>query len=275
MRRSVAALLALLMLLGCAGELSTPGEPLRLLALRLPEAFDGEAFEATLRPTGGLRPYSYEVVDGALPPGLRLEAGRIVGTPSAQGRFTFTIEARDANLNRTVQRLELAVAPLPTPRLGIDVPITELQRATELRLRFERGRRWRGAEVALRWDPERFDLDADSIRTLDRRVLAVWRVEPGLLRIDLAMIGEPLSTRSDLIAFTLTPREPSRLGLDLSAVSVAAGGTQRSDERLGAPPQPPTAPAAPAPVGQDDAAQDDAPQRDEADGSDDTREEAP
>lgn len=270
MRRSVSALLALLMLLGCAGELSAPGEPLRLLAVRLPEAFDGEAFEATLRPTGGVRPYSYEVVDGTLPPGLRLEAGRIVGTPSAQGRFTFTIEARDANLNRTVQRLELTVAPLPRPRLGIDVPVTELQRATELRLRFERGRRWRGAEVALRWNAERFDLDADSIRTLDRRVLAVWRVEPGLLRIDLAMIGEPLSSRSDLVAFTLTPREPARLGLDLSAVSVAAGGTDRSDDRLGAPREPALTPAAPSPNGEDDAAP-----SDEPDASDDTREEGP
>lgn len=232
MRRAAAAV-ALVLLLGCAGELSSPGEPLRLLSVTLPEAYEGEAFEAVLRPTGGVRPYAYEVVDGALPPGLTLEAGRLIGTPTAQGRYAFTVEARDANLNRTVQRLELTVMPLPAPLLRIDVPQTELQRPSELRLRLERGRAWRGAEVAVRWDPERFEIDPDSIRTLDRRLLALWEVEPGLLRVDLAVTGEPLSRRTDLLAFSVTPLESARLGLDLTAVSVAAGGTTRSDERLG------------------------------------------
>ena len=223
-----------LTLAACAGELTTPGEPLRLLAATVPSAFEGEAFEATLRPTGGLRPYRFSVVDGSLPPGLTIENGRIVGTPTAQGRFAFTVEVQDANLNRTVQRLELAVGPLPPPVVTIDVPTTDLQRPTELRLRLSSGRGWRGAQVLVEWDAEAFALDADSVRTAQRDLLAVWEAAPGRLRVDLAIAGEPLSRTTELVRFTLTPTVAAPLVLDLEVVSNAAGGTTESRRRLGA-----------------------------------------
>lgn len=249
------ALAALLALMGCAGELTTPGEPLRLLGVTLPSAYEGEPFEAALRPTGGLRPYRFEVVDGSLPPGLEVTQGRIVGTPSALGRFAFTVEVQDANLNRTVQRLELTVAPLPPPVVTVDVPMTTLQRATELRLRFVSGRGWRGAQVLLTWDAAAFDLDPDSVRIGRRDVLAVWEADPGRLRVDLAVVGDPLTAASDLLRFTLTPIEPAPLRLDLEVVSLAAGGTTEARSSLGA-----TAPALPdeAPVGRPDELTDDA-----------------
>ncbi len=229
--------LALAVLVACAGEISTPGEPLRLLAPSLPAAFESEPYDATLRPTGGLRPYAYDVVEGSLPPGLRLEAGRIVGTPSVQGRFAFTVELSDANLNRTVQRLELNVRPLPEPVVGVDVPQTELQRPTTLRLRLESGRGWRGAEVLLTWDAQAFELDADSVRSIGRDVVAVWESEPGRLRVDVAALREPLSRATDLLSFTLDPVEPRRLGLDLTVASEAAAGRSLDTRRLGAPPE--------------------------------------
>lgn len=236
MRRSHWSLaLALALLIGCAGELTTPGEPLRLLAARLPVAYEQEPYEAVLQPTGGLRPYSFELVEGALPPGLRLEAGRLVGTPTRQGRFSFTVELRDANLNRTVQRLDLSVRELPEPVVGIDVPPTELQRATELRLRLESGRGWRGAEVLITWDADAFELQPESVRTAGRDVIAVWETGPGRLRVDVAVLGDPLSRAADLVRFTLLPVEPQRLGLTLSATSVAAAGRSLSTRRLGAP----------------------------------------
>ncbi len=226
---------ALLVLAACAGEITSPGEPLRLLSPTLPAAFEGEPYEATLRPTGGLRPYTFAVVDGALPPGLQLEAGRLVGTPSAQGRFAFTVEVSDANLNRTVQRLDLSVRPLPDPVISVDVPPTELQRATELRLRLDAGRGWRGAEVVVTWDAERFDLRSDSVRPASRDFIAVWEAEPGRLRVDVAALGEPLSRAADLLRFTLEPREPERLGLSVTAASVTTAGRTLDTRRLGAP----------------------------------------
>jgi hypothetical protein len=223
-----------LALVGCAGELTTPGEPLRLLAATIPRAYEGEPFEAALRPTGGLRPYRFSVVDGSLPPGLTIENGRLVGTPTAQGRFAFTVEVQDANLNRTVQRLELSVGPLPPPVVTIDVPTTDLTRPTELRLRLEAGRGWRGAQVLVEWDADAFVLDVDSVRSAQRDVLAVWEVALGRLRVDLAVVGEPLSQAADLLRFTLTPTEAAPLGLDLEVVSTAAGGTSELRRRLGA-----------------------------------------
>lgn len=237
MKRPLAsAVLALLVLLGCAGELSTPGEPLRLLAAALPPAFEGEPYEAPLRPTGGLRPYGFRIVDGEPPPGLRLEGGRLVGTPSRQGRFAFTVELSDANLSRTVQRLELSVRPLPEPVISVDVPPTDLQRPTELRLRLESGRAWRGAEVLITFDAEAFALVPESIRSADRDVIAIWESDPGQLRVDLAATAGPLSQSTDLLRFTLTPlAPPQRLGLTLTAASEAAAGRSLSTRRLGAP----------------------------------------
>lgn len=245
-------LTVVLTVVGCAGELATPGEPLRLLAVTVPSAFEGEALEVTLRPTGGLRPYRFSVVDGALPPGLTIESGRLVGTPTAQGRFTFTVEVQDANLNRTVQRLELSVGPLPPPVVTIDVPTTDVQRPTELRLRLASGRGWRGAQVLVEWDADAFVLDADSVRTAQRDVLAVWEVAPGRLRLDLAVVGEPLSRAADLVRFTLAPIAPAPLGLDLEVVSSAAAGTSEARLRLGAAPPPASEPLGPL----DDDAQD-------------------
>lgn len=234
-RRFWSSALTLALLVGCAGELSTPGEPLRLLAPALPVAYEQEPYEATLRPTGGLRPYDFAVVDGALPPGLRLEAGRLVGTPTNQGRFSFTVELRDANLNRTIQPLDVTVRELPEPVVGIDVPHTELQRATELRLRLESGRGWRGAEVLVTWNADAFMLEPESVRTAGRDVIAVWETGPGRLRVDVAALGDPLARATDLVRFTLAPVEPQRLGLTLRAASVAAAGRSLSTRRLGAP----------------------------------------
>ena len=47
--------------------------------------------------SGGTPPYGFAVASGALPPGLVLGgAGRLFGTPTASGSFTFGIAARDA-----------------------------------------------------------------------------------------------------------------------------------------------------------------------------------
>ncbi len=267
----LAAVAALLVAVACAGEITTPGEPLRLLSPALPVAYEGEPYEATLRPTGGLRPYTYAVVDGALPPGLRLETGRLLGTPTTQGRFAFTVELSDANLNRTVQRLELSVRPLPDPVVSVAVPPTELQRATEMRLRLDEGRNWRGAEVLITWDAERFELRSDSVRPASRDVIAIWELGPGRLRVDLAMRGEPVSSATDLLRFTLEPREPARLGLTVTSASVTTAGRTLDTRRLGAPVTRPTAPQDDAP--QDDGDHEDTPQ-DDGD-REDTDDEAP
>jgi hypothetical protein len=65
----------------------------------LPGGFVGVAYNQTLMHTGGVGTINWSVSAGALPGGLSLGAttGVLSGTPSAQGPFTFTVRATDAN----------------------------------------------------------------------------------------------------------------------------------------------------------------------------------
>jgi hypothetical protein len=233
----------------CSGELSSPTEPLRLLATSLPAAFAGEQYDVPLRPTGGLRPYGFDVVDGELPDGLTISGGRLVGTPLATGSFSFTVELFDANLNRTVQRYTLTVRPLPSPGLRVDAPTTEVRRPVPLRLTVETARAWRGAKVELAWDAEAFELDAGSVAPARRSITAFWEAEPGRLRVDLAVLGGAIDGEAELLRFTLIPVAPSLLDLALSGESRYAGGHHYAERREGArAPAPDPAP----PPGDDD-----------------------
>ena len=68
--------------------------------------------------TGGVRPYSWSVVAGALPPSMTLVQDnpdgplvRITGTPSTAGTFTFTLRLRDATGATTDRVVSVTVGP--------------------------------------------------------------------------------------------------------------------------------------------------------------------
>ncbi len=58
----------------------------------------GRAFSSTPVVTGGVPPFVFSVGAGALPPGLTLNplSGAIIGTPSTQGTFNFSLRVADA-----------------------------------------------------------------------------------------------------------------------------------------------------------------------------------
>lgn len=58
----------------------------------------GVPYRATLKATGGKTPYTWSVVSGSLPKGLRLNSttGAITGTPSEAGTFDLTFQVRDS-----------------------------------------------------------------------------------------------------------------------------------------------------------------------------------
>ena len=122
-------------LVACAGELSTPGEALRLLGSELPEAIVDEPYQARFHAVGGLRPYQFTLADGVLPPGLDLRDGELRGTPSATGDYEFTLRVTDANLSSTSNTFALAVSTPPTPALELNLPQTEVRGSTTLRAR--------------------------------------------------------------------------------------------------------------------------------------------
>ncbi len=91
-----------------------PGEALVVRTLALPEATLGEAYNAALASAGGARPHRWRLRDGTVPPGLTLEPdGRLVGTPSAEGSFSFRAEVADAR-GTTADRALVLVARAAT-----------------------------------------------------------------------------------------------------------------------------------------------------------------
>ena len=55
----------------------------------------GQAYATNLFASGGVQPYRWAIVAGALPPGLRLEGNSIRGTPTTAGSFVFTARVTD------------------------------------------------------------------------------------------------------------------------------------------------------------------------------------
>jgi hypothetical protein len=58
----------------------------------------GTAYTGSIAATGGVPPYSFSVVTGALPAGLSMNSsGAISGTPTTPGTASFSVKATDSN----------------------------------------------------------------------------------------------------------------------------------------------------------------------------------
>ena len=73
----------------------------------------GVAYEASLFPAGGVPPYSWSHVAGTLPPGLSVQAspGRVLGTPTTAGTFTFTVRVNDSGGQSATQQFTIRILP--------------------------------------------------------------------------------------------------------------------------------------------------------------------
>ena len=68
-----------------------------ILPFSFPEATAGRPYSQKINARGGIRPYRYSLAGGVLPPGMSVGLdGYISGTPTAVGRFTFTLQAADS-----------------------------------------------------------------------------------------------------------------------------------------------------------------------------------
>ncbi len=64
----------------------------------LPLGVIGNAYATALSVAGGVTPYAWNIIGGALPPGISLSAttGAIAGTPTTAGVSTFTVQVKDS-----------------------------------------------------------------------------------------------------------------------------------------------------------------------------------
>jgi len=71
-------------------------------------------FGFRLQAKGGVAPYHWRVIKGALPHGLRLEDDKIAGIPDESGNFQFILDVRDSN-NPPAEAQKGVVMPIETP----------------------------------------------------------------------------------------------------------------------------------------------------------------
>ncbi|MCS7026333.1 MAG: putative Ig domain-containing protein [Bryobacteraceae bacterium] len=83
----------------------------RITTDALPTGEVGTTYNVTLAVTGGRSPFSWSVVEGALPSGLGLNptTGVLSGVPGTAGRFTFTVQVVDAGGQTARQPLTVLI----------------------------------------------------------------------------------------------------------------------------------------------------------------------
>jgi hypothetical protein len=73
----------------------------------------GVFYETGVFPGGGVPPYTWSRVAGTLPPGLAVQAspGRVRGTPTTAGDFTFTLRVDDSGGQFATRQFSIRVLP--------------------------------------------------------------------------------------------------------------------------------------------------------------------
>jgi hypothetical protein len=85
-------------------------EPPGFANTSLKEGIVGQAYSDTLQPSGGKAPFTYRLIEGALPAGLQLSGNVITGTPTSAGTATFAVEILDAHNQAGTQSFPLRVS---------------------------------------------------------------------------------------------------------------------------------------------------------------------
>jgi uncharacterized protein (TIGR03437 family) len=101
----------------CAGALTvTTPCPLPAASLNLP-------YNLNLGASGGVPPYRWELLTGALPGGLVLtQTGSVTGTPVTEGVFNFTLVLRDSTLATVLRECSMQVVPTLTITTACPLP---------------------------------------------------------------------------------------------------------------------------------------------------------
>jgi hypothetical protein len=97
--------------LSCSAGSLLYAQSISLQALPTQGAIAGENFILALSATSGVPPYTWQLVSGTLPPGCKLNVhtGRISGTPTTSGDYTFTVAVSDSNVPQSRAQRDFTV----------------------------------------------------------------------------------------------------------------------------------------------------------------------
>ena len=205
--------LLFLVLGSCSSDFEEFGYNLRIYSSALPTAFQKEFYRAQIQATGGLRPFKFELAKGVLPEGISLKSGWLIGAPTMLGTYSFTVVVSDGKLSRTFQDFELTVAKPPPPEMTLNVPLTHITQDVIIRARVRKARLLQSSRTWVRWDPILFDLVEGSPSPHSSTYALLFETQPGILKIDLAVLGASISGDHHLFNFVLRPRRTGPLQL--------------------------------------------------------------
>lgn len=104
--------------------------PPSITTTSLSQATVGTAYTAQANASGGTAPYTWSLAAGSLPTGLTLGSdGKITGTPTTAGTFSFTLAVTDQKAATDTQAISITVAAQPVV-LPPDITTTSLTAGT-------------------------------------------------------------------------------------------------------------------------------------------------
>lgn len=207
-----AAALALL-LTACGSSVSdstsstSTKDALYFPSTNVPVAYVGEAYTASLQVAGGVGPYTLRLASGRLPDGLTLSGSTLSGKPTKAGLFNFTVEASDASLSTKASPMSLTVTDLPPLSLAFTLPTSEVRGETRIPLTVTAPRGMRA--FRLQWTLPA-GMTVTRIAPVDTRAVAFWKVNGGLLTLDMGFRGA-VNSGDRLALVTIKPSKPVTL----------------------------------------------------------------
>ncbi len=113
MRTVAAWIVCLLLSLSAAASTHHPDEPALTISTQSPAAafIAGAAFHLPMAAEGGTQPYTWSVVSGHLPPGLRLHPhnGKLSGVPTTEGEYPVVIGVTDSGYPQQHAQREIVI----------------------------------------------------------------------------------------------------------------------------------------------------------------------
>ena len=187
----------------------------------LPALLAGAPMNLALGATGGQAPYAWRLASGTLPKGLRLSAnGRLAGTPTERGAFSFGLRLQDARGAAATQSYGGVVQPAP-------MSLTPVAALVEPGIAFSQALTVTGGLAPHRFAlepgkglPAGITLSGDGV--LSGTSTAAPGDYPLTLRITDASTGT--GPHFELEAFTLTVAGPPTVGIAVSPAAVAEDG---------------------------------------------------